>query len=108
MLENFKTQYQINYERFKTKYPKFFKNDTAAASADQIMLTVVALVVGIYTLAFVLPNAMQALGNMTNTSENSTINFWPAGTANFIIPIGIFVMVAILILFARSALGATK
>ena len=56
----------------------------------------VAIVAGLYAIAYVLPTGMSALGGANTTG-------WPAGTSAFLVPIGIFVMIGLLVLFAKSS-----
>ena len=66
------------------------------AKADNILEIIIALVAGLFAIAYVLPPGMSALGQANVTG-------WPSGTENFIIPIGIFVMIGLLFLFAKTA-----
>lgn len=70
-------------------------NDFGAMGSSKILDTIIVIVVGLYAVAYVLPGAMAALG-LANTTD------WPTGTADLIAPIGIFVMIGLLILFARG------
>ena len=63
--------------------------------ADKILGVIIAVVAGLFAVAYVLPPGMAALGG-ANTSG------WPTGTENFIVPIGIFVMIGLLFLFAKT------
>ena len=65
-------------------------------SAENVLGVVVAIVAGLYAIAYVLPSGMSALGG-ANTTD------WPTGTSAFLVPIGIFVMISLLIMFARAA-----
>lgn len=77
----------------------FLRNIKARLSADDVLLTVVAIVAGLFAVAYVLPSGMAALGQANVTD-------WPTGTSEFITPIGIFVMIGLLLLFARSSTKA--
>jgi hypothetical protein len=68
----------------------------AKLSAEGVLGVIVAIVAGLYAIAYVLPSGMSALGGANTTG-------WPTGTSAFLVPIGIFVMISLLILFARSA-----
>jgi hypothetical protein len=78
------------------KLRKFRENVQAKVSAEGILGIVVAIVAGLYAIAYVLPSGMSALGGANTTG-------WPTGTSDFITPIGIFVMIGILVIFARVA-----
>jgi len=67
-----------------------------ALSAKGVLATVVAIVAGLYAIAYVLPTGMAALGGANTTG-------WPTGTSAFLVPIGIFVMIGLLVLFAKTA-----
>jgi hypothetical protein len=69
------------------------------ANADKVLGIIIAVVAGLFAVAYVLPPGMQALGQANVTG-------WPAGTENFITPIGIFVMIGILFLFAKTSTKA--
>lgn len=66
-----------------------------ANKSDAILGVIIAVVAGLFAVAYVLPPGMQALGSANTTG-------WPAGTENFIVPIGIFVMIGLLFLFAKT------
>jgi hypothetical protein len=68
----------------------------AKVKADEILTVVIAIVTGLYAVAYVLPSGMSALGGANTTG-------WPTGTDAFLVPIGIFVMIALLIMFAKTA-----
>lgn len=65
------------------------------AKSDNILETIIAVVAGLFAVAYVLPAGMAALGGANTTG-------WPAGTEAFIVPIGIFVMIGLLFLFAKT------
>lgn len=67
-----------------------------ALSAKTVLASVVAIVAGLYAIAYVLPTGMAALGGANTTG-------WPSGTSAFLVPIGIFVMIGLLVMFARTA-----
>ena len=66
------------------------------AKAEDILGIIIAVVAGLFAIAYVLPPGMAALGGANVTG-------WPAGTENFIVPIGIFVMIGLLFLFAKTS-----
>jgi hypothetical protein len=75
---------------------KFWNATDAKVSAEGILGAVVAIVAGLYAIAYVLPSGMAALGGANTTG-------WPTGTSSFIVPIGIFVMIGLLVMFAKVA-----
>jgi len=70
------------------------------ANADRILGIIIAVVAGLFAVAYVLPPGMQALGGANVTG-------WPSGTENFIVPIGIFVMIGLLFLFAKTSTNSS-
>jgi hypothetical protein len=68
----------------------------AGWSAEKILGVIVAIVAGLYAVAYVLPSGMSALGGANTTG-------WPTGTSAFLVPIGIFVMISLLIMFAKTS-----
>lgn len=80
-----------------TNWKNEFLPDThAKSSGDAILEIIISIVAGLFAVAYVLPAGMQALGGANTTG-------WPTGTADFIIPIGIFVMIGLLFLFAKAS-----
>jgi hypothetical protein len=77
---------------------RFLKNTEAKLTTKGILEVIVAIVAGLFAVAYVLPSGMAALGGANTTG-------WPDGTSAFLIPIGIFVMIGLLVLFARSTTG---
>jgi hypothetical protein len=65
------------------------------AKSDNVLEVIIAVVAGLFAVAYVLPPGMAALGGANTTG-------WPSGTENFIVPIGIFVMIGLLFLFAKT------
>lgn len=74
-------------------------NEFGAIGSSKMLDTIIVIVVGLYAVAYVLPTAMEALGNISTT-------YWPTGSGELIAPIGIFVMIGLLVLFAKG--GAQK
>jgi len=74
-------------------------NEYGAIGSSKMLDTIIVIVVGLYAVAYVLPTAMEALGNITTTN-------WPTGSGELVAPIGIFVMIGLLVLFAKG--GANK
>lgn len=75
-------------------FRNFVHDECGAANSNKMMDYIIAVVVGLFAVAYILPPGMQALGGANTTG-------WPSGTENFIVPIGIFVMIGILIVFAK-------
>lgn len=73
---------------------RFVKDRQGAGKGDVLLDLVIGLVVGLFAVAYVLPAGMTALGSANTTG-------WPTGTSAFIVPIGIFVMIALLVAFAK-------
>lgn len=65
-------------------------------NGDLILERIIAIVAGLFAVAYVLPAGMAALGGANTTG-------WPTGTEAFIIPLGIFVMIGLLFMFAKTA-----
>lgn len=72
----------------------FLRNSYGATGNGAIDI-VVAIAIGLFAVAYILPPAMSALGG-ANTTD------WPTGTSAFIPVIGIFVMIALLIYFSKT------
>lgn len=77
-------------------FKKLWKNLKAKMDAEDILVTIVGIVAGLFAISYVLPSGMSALGGANTTG-------WPTGTSAFITPIGIFVMIGILLIFARAS-----
>lgn len=99
LLANLYLSVKTALTEWKNKYlaDHGFKPDTwAKATGDAILEIIISIVAGLFAVAYVLPAGMQALGGANTTG-------WPTGTADFIIPIGIFVMIGLLFLFAKAS-----
>jgi len=83
----------------KMEFRDLVHNECGAMTSSKILDTIITVVAGLFAVAYVLPSGMSALGGANTTG-------WPSGTENFIVPIGIFVMIGLLVLFARS--GGSK
>lgn len=87
----------LKYEAVKQMVLKnhpFLRNNYGATGNGAIDI-VVAIAIGLFAVAYILPPAMSALGG-ANTTD------WPTGTSAFIPVIGIFVMIALLIYFSKT------
>ena len=93
-----KEMYRRVYAQAYEQISNLLEDRGAKVTAGGILAIVVAIVAGLYAVAYVLPSGMAALGGANTTG-------WPSGTENFIVPIGIFVMIGILVLFAGVATG---